>query len=362
MKSLPQNDISGVNLTHANNLVFHLTLNETEMLDLAVALPPGGRDMPDKRSISDTDIKLDDCTDFIQDFDACLPFPHLTLLNHLYPLNLSKALAKNAGDYKIQLQLTLKVLECGEFEPLYDTRRFEGAIDRSIYTQWGPGAFRHDYDSGLDRKHKTINGVDWITFETRYLDPSARKRNFQHIRSCYAVINQRHILEVDLVIQGQLTQRLIPHIQSLLDDLQPAFLASTTMQPNEPLKQTITEQRSNYSQQYRADQAGPVKWMEEPVPSLPETQSEIDFDDIELTPPLEDLDESDTEIGLEHQSSNEHISPLIYSPYRADDQNEAITPPWDLVEKMPNGEEWIAQCRNLIELMKKSFASHVEFE
>jgi hypothetical protein len=29
---------------------------------------------------------------------------------------------------------------------------------------------------------------------------------------------------------------------------------------------------------------------------------------------------------------------------------------------MPNGEKWIVQCRNLIEQMKKSFASHVEFE
>jgi hypothetical protein len=362
VKSLPQNDINVVNLTHANNLVFHLTLNETEVLDLSVAIPPGGSGIPNKRSISDTDIKLDDCSDFIQDFDACIPFPHLNLLNHLYSLNLSKALAKDAGDYKIQLQLTLKVLECVGFEPLYDTRRFEGAIDRSIYTQWGPGAFRDDYDSGLDRNHQTINGVDWITFETRYRDPSPRKRNFQHIRSCYAVINQRHILEIDFIIQGQLTQRLIPHMQSLLDNLQPAFIASITMQPNESLKQASNEQRSNYSQQYRANQAGPVKWMEEPVPSLPEIQSEIDFDDLELTPHSEDFDESDTDIGMEHQSSNNHNNPLIYSPYRPGDQDKIIKPPWNLVENMPNGEEWLAQCRKLIEQMKKSFASHVEFE
>jgi hypothetical protein len=362
VKSLSQNDINGVNLTHATNLVFHLTLNETQVLDLSVSIPFGGRDIPNNQSVSGTDIKLDECTDFMQDFDACFPFPHLNLLNRLYPLNLSKALGKSAGDYKIQLQLTLKVLECEDFEPLYDTRRFEGAIDRSIYTQWGPGAFRHDYDSALNRKHQTINGVDWITFETRYRDSSPRQRNFQHIRSCYAVINQRYILEFDLVIQGQLSQRLIPHMQSLLDDLQPSFIASTTMQPNESLKQAINEQRSNYSQQYRADESGPVKWVEEPIPSLPEIESEIDFDDLESTTLLEDLDECDTEIGMEHQSSNEHISPLIYSPYRAEDQDKIITPPWDLVKNMPNGEKWIAQCRNLIEQMKKSFASHVEFE
>ncbi len=357
------NDIKGVNKNRTQNTSFYFDLGDAQSLDISVELPAGGHRLPSKPVISCSAIDLTQSKDFYREFEACLPLARMNLINDRYPLKLTGQLKAETDGYDLDFRLLVVVLDCEDCQPLYDARQFEGAIDRNLYTCWGPGAFKYDYDSGLNRNRQTINEVDWIVCDTKFRSTSYNTRdNLDILRSCYTVINSRYMLELTFQISGRIAKRLNPLMQSFLNDLQQVLTQSVRLHPNNELKQDIQKQRSQYSQHYRENDKGPLDWPEKPVQSLFLIQNEIDVDESEQVFMFEDVEEGDGLFDMGYRSPNAFDKALLYSPYRPEHRDKLIEPPWQQVRQVPGIKEWLARNRQLIEQMRASYASHSKFD
>ncbi len=362
-KKISIDEIKGVNIKKPLNSTFCLALGDARSLDITMEIPAGGHRLPSKPVISGSAIDLTQSKAFYREFEACLPFARMNLINDRYRLNLTGQLKAEVDGYNLDFTLLVVVLDCGDFQPLYNTQRFEGAIDRNLYTHWGPGAFKYDYDSGLNRNRQTINEVDWIVCDTQFRSTSYNTRdNLDILRSCYTVINSRYMLELTFQISGRIAKRLNPLMQSFLNDLQQVLIESVRLHPNKELQQDIQKQRSQYNQHYRENDKGPLDWPEKPVESLLLIQNEMDIDESEQVYMFEEVDEGDGFFDMGYRSPNEFDKALLYSPYRPEHRDKLIEPPWQEIRQVPGAKEWLARNRQLIEQMRASYASHRKFD
>ncbi len=334
MNALASHDIASVSLDFYKIETYSLELEQGNVIGLMTRIPV--IDPPEERVIDCSHyepINLAQADRFSKDSEACLPLGRFVLLEYYYPITLTRQIS--GVDYcESEFTWYASVIDCKNFKSLFDARKFDRAIDWDMYTRWGPGAFIYDYDTGLNRKSHTHNGVDWIGYGTKYRAP-ADSKEFMANHTYYAVLNERYMLEFSLrvsgVVKGVARESVVSSIYLKFDSLHRELIEQVYV--GDYTVAEMQKRRLEYPNHVVNTQPGPVCWLEEPV-----------RDDIDIQRAMDEL-------GIEFNEQ------LLFSPFDASEKEKLIGPPFALLHGNPVTKDMAAQCLKLIAQMKKTYAS-----
>lgn len=351
-----------------NRLQLHkciLLLDADHSVDLVLSIPKSNRSSSAKPLSSPVDLTHIDA--FEIDKYACKPHPKLNLLAENYPLTLPRFLKTQFDKFDIYFKVQIAIVDCEKFVPLYHAARFEKAIDRDVYTCWGPGAFKYDYETGLNRRLIDLAGRTWIGLATERRDFWGGLSNVDQFQSFYTVLNSRYMLEVKFHIGNSADKALIPVLREYFEEAYNSIINSIRVTGNEKLREHERRAREKYSQLFREPQTGPVQWQEKPLPSLDQIQDDmgIDYSDqIDYWQSYYDDDLFSINMSPDESVSSNNLSDDEYlvSPYTSSSEVKKNSLPLGSLERTPVIEASLSHQQKLTEQMKASYATHEDFD
>ncbi len=372
----------GLDTSKTKTQTFVLTLDDNRIFSFDVDIPLKGEVNHQYGTKSKFKFSLLDEENFEKAPDACLPFPRIEFYHHRYPLTLSGDIKNIDSQNKPHISIKLAVLDCTGFEPLSDFRHFNAAVDRNIYTRWGPGAFEYDFTTGHDRQLKQFNNIDWISFGSRrqggkFYD----KQSFSFIQSCYALIDERYMFEVIFQIGRSLDTRLHATALEYVKSVSKPIIASIFTRRSGDGWKKFNESFIDNKKYYEQKTTVPMTWSEKPLIFLDEFHliEPLEYDDYDEQPdsenesiesPYEDqiiMVDSNLfcdEVTYFHKENLDSClsKSLIFSPYKPEDANKKIDPPLDQLADNALHEKFLEMYWKLVGQMKKTYASHLDYD
>lgn len=385
---LKLDDITGISLSRQEQKKIYIDSGKENKFTIELGIPKRTNKEAHIKGKMQVNFNLSDESLFEYDYEAYLSFAKHSLMCEIFSLGLAEDVQNEIKTNDLQLQIQLSIVRCNGFEPLFEMCQLDKAIDRHIYTKWGPGAFKYHYTSGLNRQLRMINSVHWILIDTRR-NGEAFRLDPCYDRTFFSPLDEQHMIEIsfqiseasfalgrksvcvdgeiyfdDVEINDKRYADIYADIEDYLHQVQEVCMATVHVTKDGSLAHGKSRENSiDFSSQQFTSRA-PIGWAEKELDSIEKIQQKMGLDtreEIEAVTIDEEIHyktlfgDVDLKYGL-LLGNNE----LVYSPYRKEHEDMLIDLPFDGLLKDKASEEFLSQFYTLVDQMQKSYASHEE--
>jgi hypothetical protein len=381
---LKLDDLTGIDLSRLEQKKFCIDSAKGHKFTIELDIPKSTDKEAHEKGKKQVDFSLSDETSFEYDHEAYLPFEQHCLMEKKFNLGLAENVQKAIRTKGLYLCLNLSIVRCDGFEPLVDMCRLDKAIDRRIYTKWGPGAFKYDHTSGLNRQLRMINNVAWISIDTRR-NSEAYSWDFYSDRTCFSALDEKHMIEISLqiseasfeigrkavLIDGEIhyeetgiSKENYADIEACLHQVQEVCMETVRVTKDGSLTSRPSGEGAIPFSSQQITSRDPIVWDEKSLGSIEKIQQNMDLEtpeEIETVRVDQEISyrtlfgDVDTKYGLLLGNTE-----LVYSPYRKEHEDKLVDLPFDGLLKGKASEEFLSQYYTLVDQMRKSYASHEE--